>query len=179
MVEMLTTDSIAIGTPISLAVQLDEISSYTGLSSVVPVNGGATYAIGDLIQIPNGTDGLFKVTGISGIGTGPATSLSVVNPGTGFPATQSAVSTITVTGAGSGLTVNTIYGGLFESLVNYVQDPTELEPSITTYAQRFYLSQTQLPAVCRHLQILINWGTDTVRNELLSLSLFGGFEQEK
>lgn len=99
MVESLTTDSEAIGTPITLAVQLDEIA--------------------------------------------PVTS------------------------------------GMFEALTSYVPDPTELEPSVSLYAQRFYLSQTQQPAVCRHLQIQINWGMDTVKNELLSLSLFGNFEQEK
>ena len=39
MVESLTTDSIAIGTPITLGVQLDEISSYTGVGSA-----GGSYA---------------------------------------------------------------------------------------------------------------------------------------
>lgn len=99
LVESLTTDSVAVGTPISLAVQLDEIAP---LSS-----------------------------------------------------------------------------GYFEGLLNYVPDPTELSPSLSVYAQRFYLSQTQQPAVCRHLQVEVNFGTDTVQNELLSMTLFGGFEQEK
>lgn len=100
LVESLTTDSVAIGTPISLAVQLDEIAP---LSS-----------------------------------------------------------------------------GYFESLLDYVPDPTELAPSNSVYAQRFYLSQTQQPAVCRHLQVEVNFGSsDTVQNELLSMTLFGGFEQEK
>lgn len=99
LVESLTTDSVAIGTPISLAVQLDEIAP---LSS-----------------------------------------------------------------------------GYFETLSDYVPDPTELSPSNSVYAQRFYLSQTQQPAVCRHLQIEVDFGSDTVQNELLSMTLFGGFEQEK
>ena len=99
LVESLTTDSVAIGTPLSLAVQLDEIAP---LSS-----------------------------------------------------------------------------GYFETLSDYVPDPTELSPSNSVYAQRFYLSQTQQPAVCRHLQIEVDFGTDTVQNELLSMTLFGGFEQEK
>jgi hypothetical protein len=83
-----------------------------------------------------------------------------------------------VTGTGAGLHVNTTSGGLFETLSAYVPDLTQLPASTTLYNQRFYVSQTQQPAVCRHLQILVNWGTDSVRNELLSLSLFGGFDQE-
>ena len=71
-----------------------------------------------------------------------------------------------------------VSAGYFETLSACVPDPTELSPSLSVYAQRFYLSQTQEPAMCRHLQIQINWGTDTVKNELLSLSLFGFFEQE-
>ena len=97
-VPFITTDSVAIGTPISLAVQLDEISP--------------------------------------------------------------------------------ISAGYFETLSLAVPDPTQLSPSLSTYAQRFYLSQTQKPAVCRHMQVQINWGTDVVKNELLSLSIFGGFSQE-
>jgi len=41
------------------------------------------------------------------------------------------------------------------------------------------LSQTEEPSDCRHLQILLNWGYDTVKNELLSFSVFGGYEQSK
>jgi hypothetical protein len=102
-VESFTTDSVAIGTPISLAVQLDEIQ-----------------------RIPYGQTGTY-----------------------------------------------------FEPLTLYTPDPTQLSPSLSVYAQRFYLSQTQQPAVCRHLQIQFDWGTDTVRNELLSTTLFGSFSQEK
>ena len=179
-VESFTTDSIAIGSPISLAVQLDEISSYTGLSSAVVNAGGGGYAVGDLQGISGGTGGIYKVTSISGGGsTGPVNGLKVVAPGELYPASQTGAATTAITGSGVGLTVNTLNGGLFETLTNYVQDPTQVEPSITLYAQRFYLSQTQDPAVCRHLQILINWGTDSVKNELLSLSLFGSFSQEK
>ena len=179
MVESFTTDSVAVGTPISLAVQLDEISSYLGLSSAVPNAPGTGYAIGDLVSISGGEGGIYKVSSITGAGTGPVNGLTVVAPGDNYPLTQIGAVTTAITGAGTGLTVNTTNGGLFETLVDYVQDPTQLEPPITLYAQRFYLSQTQLPAVCRHLQILINWGSDSVRNEILSLSLFGGFEQEK
>ena len=99
LVESLTTDSVAAGTPLSLSVQLDEIA---------PVSAG-----------------------------------------------------------------------YFEGLQSYVPDPTELSPSLSLYAQRFYLSQTQQPALCRHLQVRVDFGMDAVQNELLSMTLFGGFEQEK
>ena len=69
--------------------------------------------------------------------------------------------------------------GYFENLVLYVPDPTQVDAPNSLYAQRFYMSQTQQPAVCRHLQVLVSFGaTDTVKNELLAISLFGAFEQE-
>lgn len=68
--------------------------------------------------------------------------------------------------------------GYFENLTLYVPDPTQLTASRSVYAQRFYMSQTQQPAVCRHLQVLVSFGTDTVKNELLSLTVYGSFEQE-
>lgn len=68
--------------------------------------------------------------------------------------------------------------GMFEALPNYTADPTQLEPSTSMYSQRFYLSQTQQPALCRSLQINVDWGTDTVQNELLSLTIFGGYSSE-
>jgi len=71
-----------------------------------------------------------------------------------------------------------ISAGYFENLTLFVPDPTQLSPSNSVYAQRFYLSQTQQPAVCRHMQIAVEFGTDTVKNELLSLTLFGSFDQE-
>src|SRR6185312_8459695 len=64
-----------------------------------------------------------------------------------------------------------ISAGYFENLTQYVPDPTELNASNSVYAQRFYLSQTQQPAWCRHLQIQVNFGSDTVKNELLSLTI--------
>ena len=76
-------------------------------------------------------------------------------------------------------------GTLFEPLTsldafgNNIPDPTQLVAPTSLYAQRFYLSQTQEAAWCRHLQIQFNFGTDTVKNELLALSIFGGWEQEK
>jgi hypothetical protein len=68
--------------------------------------------------------------------------------------------------------------GYFEPLTIYGTDPPQLPTSLSTFAQRFWLSQTQLPALCRHLQVQVNFGSDVAKNELLSLSLFGDWEQE-
>lgn len=70
--------------------------------------------------------------------------------------------------------------GKFEILPRWVYDPTELEPtSKSLYSQRFYASQTQKPAFCRHLQIKVQWETEAIQNEILSSTLFGGYIQER
>jgi hypothetical protein len=68
--------------------------------------------------------------------------------------------------------------GPFELLGYSTPDPTQLPESLSLYNQRFYFSQTQQPAICRNMQIKVDWGADTFRNEMLSLTLFGGFWQE-
>ena len=175
-VESFTSDSVAIGTPITLAVQLDEIAPYYGLATITPNAPGTGYVLGDIVAAvyAGAFGGLAKVTGVSG---GGVTGLVLIQPGEGYPTSGTGLAT--TGGTGTGLTVNTTAINYFEPLTLYVQDPTELEPSISTYAQRFYLSQTQKPAKCRHLQVLINWGTDAAKNELLAMSLFGSFDQEK
>lgn len=73
--------------------------------------------------------------------------------------------------------IDEIFGG-FESMPLYVNDPPQLLPSSSLYAQRFYFSQTQDPAVCRHLQIKVSWPPENFQNEMLSLTIYGGFSQE-
>lgn len=68
--------------------------------------------------------------------------------------------------------------GDFEDLPVYTADPTQLEPSSSLYAQRFYFSQTQEPALCRHLQMKFSWPAEDANNELLTLTLYGGFASE-
>ena len=174
-VQSFTTDSVAVGTPITLAVQLDEIAPYYGLSSASINAPGAGYALGDIVSViyPGGAGGLLKITNVSG---GAVTAVSILLPGEGYPVTGAGLATSG--GSGTGLTVNVTAYTFFETLSDSVPDPTELEPSVSVYAQRFYLSQTQKPAKCRHLQVIINWGTDPVKNELMSFSVFGSFEQE-
>lgn len=178
--ESFTSDSKAVGSNINLAIQLDEIAPYYGIDTIAVANDGLDYTIGDIVAVTytGGSGGLAQVTSISGGGsTGPVTGLSLLLPGEGYPTTGTGLPT--TGGTGSGLTVNITSLSYFETLSDYVPDPTQLEPSKSIYAQRFYVSQTQQPAKCRHVQVFINWGSDTVKNELLSMSLFGGFDQEK
>lgn len=69
-------------------------------------------------------------------------------------------------------------GGTFDPLPNSVADPPELPPSGTTYNQRFYLSQTQDPAICRHMQVEVNWPAENFANELYSMTIFGSYASE-
>lgn len=173
-----TTDSTAIGAPPTLAVQLDEIG-IGGMSSVQINSPGNGYSVGQILSVPVfglGTSAQIQITSISGDGsTGPVTGLRIYSSGSLYPTSSSGLGI--TDGPGSGLTIN-LTGGFFESLESFVPDPTQLEPSTTMYSQRFYISQTQLPAVCRSLQIQVLWGEDVVQNEILSLTLFGGFESE-
>ena len=69
--------------------------------------------------------------------------------------------------------------GTFDPLNEFEDDPPKLAPSLTTYAQRFYLQAGDNPALCRHLQIRCDWPSENAANELLSMTLFGGFIAEK
>lgn len=70
------------------------------------------------------------------------------------------------------------YTGPFDILKHSVNDPPTLRPSKSLMSQRFYLSDDEEPAVCRHMQMLVDFGTQSVQNELLTLTVFGGFFQE-
>lgn len=73
------------------------------------------------------------------------------------------------------------YTGPIEYLIDWVDDPVNLPPSKSIIGQRFYLDELkEKAAVCRHCQTQILWSpTDTVQNELLSLTIFGGYLQEE
>jgi hypothetical protein len=69
--------------------------------------------------------------------------------------------------------------GSFENLTNSVDSPARLVPSKTVYSKRFDLAQGGVPALCRHLQISINWPSEAFKNELLTLSIFGKLRYEE
>lgn len=72
--------------------------------------------------------------------------------------------------------------GTFTALSNSVADPPLLygpsADSNTLYNLRFYLKQAGAPIWCKHLQIQVNFGTDTVMNETYSQTVWGTVQEE-
>jgi hypothetical protein len=71
------------------------------------------------------------------------------------------------------------YTGVFESLSEYVEDPPTLPPSTSMFAQRFYLSQSQEPAVCRSMQIRYDFPAENAKNEVWAMSIYGAVRSEQ
>ena len=68
--------------------------------------------------------------------------------------------------------------GSFESLPMGVNDPPQLNPSVTVLSNRFYLSQGTVPPLCRHMQIQLNGAVvsglpTSARDEMLGLTVRG------
>jgi hypothetical protein len=73
-------------------------------------------------------------------------------------------------------TVNVLLGeisGTFETVPRSSADPPQLPQSTTIFADRHYLSETQEPAWCRHMQLQFSWTAENAANELLSYTIFG------
>lgn len=74
------------------------------------------------------------------------------------------------------------YTGPIDILKQWVNDPpnTKVRPSRSFWAQRFYLAQNQEDAAAmRHCQIIVYFSpTDTVQNEMHTLTVFGAYSQE-
>lgn len=72
------------------------------------------------------------------------------------------------------------YTGPFDLLKNWKQDPPNLRPSLSIYGQRFYLSELEEDAaMMRHCQMQVTWAAENIPNELLTLTIFGGFIQDE
>lgn len=76
--------------------------------------------------------------------------------------------------------------GSFENISGYVvNDPPYLAASTSLFNNRYYFKQTvagnpPLPTVARHLQISVDYGaSDSVQNELLSMTINGSHYSEK
>lgn len=87
-----------------------------------------------------------------------------------------------------GVLCNEIQGN-FSNISGYVvQDPTQIYGAVgapvSLFSNRYYLRQTvdgapPGPAWMRHLQIIVDFGnTDTVQNEILTMTLFGAILME-
>lgn len=69
--------------------------------------------------------------------------------------------------------------GPFETLSVSVPDPPGLTPSNSVLSRRFYLNQSQQTVDCRHLQIRLDFAAEAVKNELLTLSIFGALKYKE
>jgi len=67
----------------------------------------------------------------------------------------------------------------FSILRNWENDPPNRPKSRSLLSQRFYVSDNEdIDAICRNIQIRVDWGTDTVQNELLTYTVFGSYYAE-
>jgi hypothetical protein len=73
------------------------------------------------------------------------------------------------------------YTGPIDILKRWVSDPPGLKESRSFWSQRFYLSELEdESATMRHMQIVIIFDpSDTVANEIQTLTIFGAFLQEQ
>jgi hypothetical protein len=72
------------------------------------------------------------------------------------------------------------YTGEFLALTVSDNEPPGLTPSTSINGQRFFVSELfeQAAAECRHIQMQVNWIAENQPNELLTLTVFGGYKQE-
>jgi hypothetical protein len=62
----------------------------------------------------------------------------------------------------------------FSILRNWENDPPNRPKSRSLLSQRFYVSDDEdVDAICRNIQLRVDWGTDTVQNELLTYTVAG------
>src|SRR5579863_9361278 len=89
---------------------------------------------------------------------------------------------------GTSPTVSVLLGevsGTFQSISGYVwQDPPKLPASTSLFNNRYYFKQSiggavPPPVLCRHLQIKVDYGMDSVQNEILSMTINAAIVQEK
>ncbi len=66
----------------------------------------------------------------------------------------------------------------FQMMNNPTDEPYDLAPSQTRYKKRYWLNETGEPADCNDLQIRIDFGRDTVQNELCAFSVYGTLNNE-
>ena len=178
----ITADFIKVGTSPNVLVLLDEISdSYMNITAASFSGGNTTYTytLGSGIQPVVGMT--ITVTGMTTPG----------NNGT-FVVTGGNLTTTFIVANANGHTESgqTAIGSQFETLGGY-QGSTGIPPQDSplkygltltpnsVFSNRYYFTQSingasPAPSCCRHLQMKIDYGsTDTVQNEILSLTIWG------
>ncbi len=83
-------------------------SSTSGLLTVTITNGGTNYQVGDILLVGTGVGGYLKVLTVGA--SGAVATVQILNPGSGFTAAATGITTTCATGTGSGcvLTTSTI-----------------------------------------------------------------------
>lgn len=66
----------------------------------------------------------------------------------------------------------------FAVMTNPTDEPYDLPPSNTRYKKRYWLTETGEPADCNDLQIKVDFGMDTVMNEMCAFTVYGTLSQE-
>lgn len=176
------------GTSPKLSILLDEIfDTVISISAAVQSAGNTTYTY-TLTSGPAVSAGMFfTITGMADSGNNGTFGVSSTGAGTFTVANPSGVTRSSQSGQGT----------RFEDLSGYISSTTGLPPQDSPYiwgltgnpnsifANRYYLLQSingitpPLGAFCRHMQIKISYGNDTVQNELLSQTIWGAHLSEQ
>jgi hypothetical protein len=184
----ITCEFLKVGTSPKLAVMLDEVADSIMVISAASQSGSNTtytYTLTTGYAVVPGSG--VTVTGMADSGNNGTFTVTTVGAGTFTVVNANGVTRAGQTGAGT----------LFEDLSGYVSSVTGLPPQdaptiyglqfnpASTFSNRYWLAQSingQVPPQgvdCRHAQVRIDFGsTDTVQNELLTLSIFGKHWQE-
>jgi len=169
--------SLPSGTPSIKAVQNIEVQP--GLKRLL----SGPYGVGQVLQraslgTPTFTDGTSPYRAYADIG-----SIVLVNPGQAAGVNFVTTECVKV---GTPLTLGMLLDEVepytnvpFSILRNWENDPPNRTPSRSILSQRFYVSDDEdSDAICRNIQLRVDWGTDTVQNELLTLTVYGSYYQE-
>ena len=183
----ITCDFVRTGTSPKILVLLDEIGALNANISAASQSGGnTTYTYTLNAGSASPTNGMLVT--ISGMAhSGNNGSFFVTNTGVG---------TFTVVNANGVTATETGSATSFEDLSGYVSSTTGLPPQdpalifgltetpASLFSNRYFFEQSINGSVpratsCRSMQIKIDFGTDTVKNEILSLCIFGAIDQEQ
>jgi hypothetical protein len=70
------------------------------------------------------------------------------------------------------------YTGPFENVPNPVYDPPNFKPSDSIYSLRYYLVETQDPAICQTMQYKISYPAEPQKEEIWAVTIWGALLQE-
>lgn len=183
----ITCEFVKTGSSPKLSVMLDEIAD-----SAMTITAASQ----------SGQNTTYTYTLISGypvvVGSGVTVS-GMANPGNNgtFPVASTGVGTFTVVNPHGVTAVGQSGAGtLFEDLTNYTAVATGLPPqdspwrygltlqAASLYTNRYYFAQSvggiEPPqgTFCRHMQVKIDFGLDTVQNEILTQTIYGAHWNE-